>query len=483
MRFAPDDRLVSLVRRGDSSAFEILYDRHAGELLSFCRYMLGSRHDAEDAVQGTFVAAHRALLADERAVTVRPWLFAIARNSCLTILRQRRPEAGLEGAFDHYEDPVARLEQREDLRQVVETMLELPERQRAALVLAEIHGLSQTEIAELMGVRAEQVKAYVFQARSSLLSERRARSTDCQEIREELAVARGAGLLKSNLRRHLRSCPGCRDYSLELAQQRRQLGALLPLVPSLAFKHRALEAAQGRAHGAGLHACGQGGVSAGAGSSFAGAGLKAFAVKLLAGVACIGAAGAGVHILDVAPGNAARSGGKIGASKAQPLQLAAAVGPTTTSARAGGKSGARTAAVPPSGSPPSRQVSLTGASPSTPAVSSTSESAPVVLQPARPTSSDRSAVFVSKPVKSEEAQHGKSEEPHGKSEEPQHGKSEEPHGKSEEAHEGHATTEEVPAIAPSNNGKSEEAHGKSEEQAHRAEPTAGKSEEAHGKGH
>ena len=91
LRLAGDDRLVASVRGGDAAAFEALYDRHAAELLSFCVYMLGSRHDAEDAVQATFASAYRALNADRRAVALRPWLFAIARNDCLNILRRRRP--------------------------------------------------------------------------------------------------------------------------------------------------------------------------------------------------------------------------------------------------------------------------------------------------------------------------------------------------------------------------------------------------------
>ena len=66
VRSEPDERLVALVRDGDRNAFEEVYDRHSPGLLSFCRHMLGSLEEAEDAVQHTFLAAHRAMLADQR---------------------------------------------------------------------------------------------------------------------------------------------------------------------------------------------------------------------------------------------------------------------------------------------------------------------------------------------------------------------------------------------------------------------------------
>ncbi len=242
LRFAADDRLIAWVRRGDATAFEILYDRHVRELLSFCRYMLGSQADAEDAVQSTFASAHRALLADDRAIDLRPWLFTIARNACLSTLRGRRPVSEVADAWPSREDPVAQVEQREDMRQVIETLQELPEAQRTALVLSELHGFSQSEIGTLLGVRPEQVKSYVYQARTNLISEREARGADCRVIREELTLARGPALLKSRLRRHLRSCPDCREYAAAVARQRHQLGILLPAAPLLALKRRALHA-------------------------------------------------------------------------------------------------------------------------------------------------------------------------------------------------------------------------------------------------
>ena len=85
-----DSRLAARVRAGDEAAFEVLYDRHHASLLAFCRHMLSSREDGEDALQQTFLRAHRALRAGRLPDAVRPWLFAIARNRCRTMLAMAR---------------------------------------------------------------------------------------------------------------------------------------------------------------------------------------------------------------------------------------------------------------------------------------------------------------------------------------------------------------------------------------------------------
>lgn len=307
LALASDEWLVGCVRRGDTAAFEALYDRHVRELLAFCVYMLGSRQDAEDAVQATFTSAYRALRADTRQITLRPWLFTIARNDCLTILRRRRPVVELNGEIAPGPDPVAELEVREEVRKVFAGLRELPENQRAALVLAEVHGLSQQEIGGVLGVRTDQVKAYVYQARSKLISDRRARDADCEEIREELASARGAALLRGRLRRHVRSCPECRRFADGMARQRRHLGALLPIAPSLALKYRAIEEAMNA--GAGEPATVAGGAAVGASvagtaAEVAGGGMKVLACKVAAGMVCLGAgAGVGVSALESPPGS------------------------------------------------------------------------------------------------------------------------------------------------------------------------------------
>src|SRR4051794_41552086 len=66
LRVASDERLVDHVRAGSEAAFEVVYDRHHRGILAFCRHMLGSVEEAEDAVQHTFMAAYRALLGSDK---------------------------------------------------------------------------------------------------------------------------------------------------------------------------------------------------------------------------------------------------------------------------------------------------------------------------------------------------------------------------------------------------------------------------------
>ncbi|MEA2209777.1 MAG: hypothetical protein QOF54_2254, partial [Solirubrobacteraceae bacterium] len=83
LRLQSDERLIALTRRGQHAAFEVLCSRYQSRLLSFCRHMLSSREDAEDVLQEVFAAAFNAVLADEREINVRPWLYRIARNRSL----------------------------------------------------------------------------------------------------------------------------------------------------------------------------------------------------------------------------------------------------------------------------------------------------------------------------------------------------------------------------------------------------------------
>ena len=194
------------------------------------------RDEAEDALQQTFLRAHRALLAHGAPDDPRPWLFAIARNRCQTLLAARRAEAEVDEGLVATAGLAEEVQTRADLRAVVEDVARLPDDQRAALVLAELADLSHAQIGEVIGVRAGKVKALVHQARTTLIAERDAREQPCEEIREQIATARGGALRRGPLRRHLRLCAPCRAYRDAVAAQRRALAVVLPVAPSAGLK-------------------------------------------------------------------------------------------------------------------------------------------------------------------------------------------------------------------------------------------------------
>src|SRR6202043_912648 len=136
LRLQSDERLIALTRRGQHAAFETLCTRYQSRLLSFCRHMLASREDAEDVLQEVFAAAFNAVLADERAINVRPWLYRIARNRSLNHLR-RNTAIGVDSMDAHFADAgkstSEKAHKREEFRLLLDDISRLPETQRSAL--------------------------------------------------------------------------------------------------------------------------------------------------------------------------------------------------------------------------------------------------------------------------------------------------------------------------------------------------------------
>ncbi len=212
LRVAPDSLLVALIRQGRSAAFEAAYDRHHRAILTFCHHVLGDAEEAQDAVQQTFLAAYNDLISTEKPIHLRAWLFAIARNRCYSMLRARREQPATDLAEPASEGLATVVQRRQDVRDLVLDVQRLPDDQRVALVLAELDELRHEEIADVLSVPREKVKALVFQARESLAASRAARDTDCNEIRTQLATLRGGELRRATIRRHLRECEGCREF-------------------------------------------------------------------------------------------------------------------------------------------------------------------------------------------------------------------------------------------------------------------------------
>ncbi|WP_344172358.1 sigma-70 family RNA polymerase sigma factor [Kribbella lupini] len=209
--------LVSRARAGDEDAFRALTEPHRRELHVHCYRMLGSFQDAEDALQETLLDAWRGLNGYDGRASIRTWLYRIATNRCLSVLRaaSRRPakawdipgveppeptrlgevawlepypDALLEGAINVPLGPEARYEQTESISLAFITALQLlPPRQVAVLVLRDVLGFRASETAELLDTSVDSVKSALKRARAGL-QRQEAATTDSSV--EEAVVAK-----------------------------------------------------------------------------------------------------------------------------------------------------------------------------------------------------------------------------------------------------------------------------------------------------
>ncbi|HEX3279034.1 MAG TPA: sigma-70 family RNA polymerase sigma factor [Thermoleophilaceae bacterium] len=279
LRLQTDERLVALIRRGHHGAFEALVQRYQPRLLAFCRHMLGSTEDAEDVLQEVFASAFNAICADDRPINARPWLYRIARNRCLNHLR--RPQPSGQDSMDVFErdggsSTADTVHRREEFRQIVADVQELPETQRTALLLREIDALSYEQIAEAMETTVPSVKSLLVRARVALAEAAEARLLTCEEVRLELGrVAEGLGRSTAPVRRHLKACDRCRTFRTELRRTNKALAAIYPVGPLLLLKKLwVAKLGLGAGAGAGGAAATAGGGTA-AGVGVAGAGAAA----------------------------------------------------------------------------------------------------------------------------------------------------------------------------------------------------------------
>lgn len=232
---ASDERLAKLVRQEDERAFQLLYKRYQHPLYRYCRWLLQSDADAEDALQSAFISALQALRRGQRDAPVRPWLFRIAHNEAISLIRARRGEnklAGCEGQTVSLEDQV---EERERLATLIADLRELTERQRAALLMRELSGLSHKEIALALGASVDAAKQSIFEARRSLTEFIEGRAMDCDQVRRMISDADGRMLRSRRVRAHVRHCALCAAFAATIADRRRRLKALTPAVPPTAL--------------------------------------------------------------------------------------------------------------------------------------------------------------------------------------------------------------------------------------------------------
>jgi RNA polymerase sigma factor (sigma-70 family) len=292
-----DELLARHAARGSERAFVALYQRYHQQLYRYCRSIVRHDADAQDALQSTFTAALSALRRDGRNAPLRPWLYRIAHNEAITLLRRRRRESGKELSGSGPRTASSAEDQAEDRERwstLVADLATLPERQRGALVMRELSGLSHEEIAIALGTGVGGAKQAIFEARQALSELAEGRAMSCDEVRRRISAGDRRVLRGRRVRAHLHECRGCQAFAAEIPARRAELRAFTPVLPAAAASgvlSRSLHAAS--AH-AGSGAAGSAAATAGAAGSTA---ATAGAVGKAAGTAVLWKAATGVAVL------------------------------------------------------------------------------------------------------------------------------------------------------------------------------------------
>src|SRR3954451_1861123 len=166
LRALGDDRLARLAAAGDERAFGVIYQRYHQALYRYCRSIVGNPDDAADALQSTMVSALRGLSGERREITLRPWLFRIAHNESISLLRKRRPHVAIDDALE-LEAPAHDPAVKQRLKDLVADLRELPDGQRGALVMHELSGLRYRDIAAALGTTEPHARQLVYEARTA----------------------------------------------------------------------------------------------------------------------------------------------------------------------------------------------------------------------------------------------------------------------------------------------------------------------------
>ncbi|MFC5382676.1 RNA polymerase sigma factor [Aquipuribacter nitratireducens] len=176
---ADDLALARAAALGDRDAFEVVVHHHGPAMLRYARRLLRDPVDAEDAVQEALVAAWRGLERYRGESSLRTWLLGLTSHKAVDLARRRRPEpvdrdTVAERPAEEVVDPATHASAGALAAALQRELLGLPYGQRAAWVLVELEGLSQPEVAQVLGVTPDAVRGNLFRARRAL-EERMAR--------------------------------------------------------------------------------------------------------------------------------------------------------------------------------------------------------------------------------------------------------------------------------------------------------------------
>jgi len=243
-----EPEVLASVVAGDPAGLAQAYDRYADPLYKYCRSMLGDPADAADAVQDTFVIAASRLDGLREPELLRAWLYAVARNECLRILRAKKPTRAPDWAPD-VTDEVAGVgedAERAGLRALLRDAVGgLDPAEREVIELWLRQGLEPAEVAAVLGVSAGHAHSLLSRARTQLeacigvLLAGRAGREECGQLASMLTGWDGwlTVPLRKRVHRHIERCPTCftrRAFELRPAM-------LLGLSPGAAMAAAATE--------------------------------------------------------------------------------------------------------------------------------------------------------------------------------------------------------------------------------------------------
>jgi RNA polymerase sigma factor (sigma-70 family) len=289
-----DSRLAQRAAGGSNRAFEAIFERYHQDLYRYCAAIVGNAADAQDAVQSTMVKVLQALPGEQRRIELKPWLYRIAHNEAIEIVRRRAPAEEIDA--DSLLGPTSAADEaiaRERLQRLVADVAELPERQRGALVMRELSGLGFEEIGAALGTSAATARQTLYEARLGLRRMSEGREMDCAEAWRAISDGDRRVLRGRRLRAHLRACESCRAFPAEIEQRGAELALLAPLPAAAAAG--LLQAVLGGSGAAGAAGAG-GAAAAGGGASVAGTTGAAAGKSLLTATALKAAAAVGAVV-------------------------------------------------------------------------------------------------------------------------------------------------------------------------------------------
>jgi RNA polymerase sigma factor (sigma-70 family) len=229
-----DEALSAIAARGDRGAFEAVYERHHEALYRYCFSILGHHEDASDAVHNAMLKAWQALLSGGPKAPLRPWLFRIAHNEAITVIRRRRTHGQLEDVSMTARSVEETLDTRLRVDRLRADLEAMPTRQRSALLLRELCGLRHDEIAAVLDVSAATARQTIYEARVALHEAEAGRQLACEIVRRTLSDGDGRVRRGRRIRSHLRACAGCASFDEALRRRPGELAGLTPLLPGTA---------------------------------------------------------------------------------------------------------------------------------------------------------------------------------------------------------------------------------------------------------